>query len=182
MRELSLHILDIAENSTRANATTVHIIIDVQPIEDKLEVVIEDNGKGMSEEMARNVLDPFVTTRKTRRVGMGLPLFKAAAERCAGEFELESTEGEGTRIRATFQLSHIDRAPMGDIAGTLITLIQGNQEIDFIFTYRYGDQDYHLSTKMLRAELGELPLNHPEVLDFIERDFSSWLEDIPMEF
>ncbi|AZR73307.1 histidine kinase [Anoxybacter fermentans] len=181
MRELSLHILDIAQNSIRAGATEIQIRIDISTMKDELIIEIEDNGCGMSKEMAEKALDPFMTTRTTRRVGLGLPLFKAAAERCDGELELQSEEGKGTLVRARFKLSHIDRAPLGDIAGTIVTLIQGNPEIDFIYRHRYDDQEYCLSTRMLRRELEGIPLNHPEVLEFIAKDISLGLNGMPME-
>lgn len=175
MRELSLHILDIVQNSISAQATEVQIRVDISTVRDELLIEIEDNGRGMSREMAERALDPFVTTRTTRRVGLGLPLFKAAAERCGGELTLSSEEGHGTRVRVRFQFSHIDRAPMGDIIATLTTLIQGSPEVDFIYDHQYDGERYFLSTAQLRQELEGVPLNHPLVLEYVANDLRDGL-------
>lgn len=167
MRELSLHILDIVQNSIQAHATEILIQVNISTAQDQLFIKIADNGRGMPREMAERVLDPFVTSRTTRRVGLGLPLFKAAAERCEGGLTLHSEEGRGTIVDAVFRFSHIDRAPMGDIVSTLVTLIQGSPDVDFIYEHSYDREAYLFSTRDLRHELGEVPLNHPLVLDFI---------------
>ena len=121
MRELSLHILDIIQNSIAAEADLIKLYIEKDYEEDELVIEIIDNGSGMDPEEKENVLDPFVTSRTTREVGLGLPLFKEAALQCAGDFNLDSAVGEGTELKAVFQLSHIDRAPVGDIVGTVIS-------------------------------------------------------------
>lgn len=182
MRELSLHILDIAQNSIRAYATEVRIELSISTNEDRLMIEIEDNGTGMSEEMVKRALDPFVTTRTTRRVGLGLSLFKAAAEQCLGDLQLKSEEGEGTYVKVWFQLSHIDRAPLGDLVSTIVTLIQGSPDIDFLYIHRLNNQEYILSTKEMRQELENVPLNHPLVLDFITKDLHEGLADLLIEF
>ncbi len=176
MRELSLHILDIVQNSTRARASEVQIMIEICTERDELSITIEDNGEGMSKQMTQDVLDPFVTTRTTRRVGLGLPLFKDAAERAEGGFILKSEEGKGTVVTASFKLSHIDRTPMGDLISTMITLIQGNPDVDFLFTYRCDNGEYGLSTRYIREELAGVPLNHPMVLEAIQNDLIEGLE------
>lgn len=178
MRELSLHILDIAQNSIAAKATEIEIRLTVSTVEDWLEIEIEDNGSGMTEEMAERVLDPFVTTRTTRKVGLGLPLFKAAAEQCEGDLTIESEPGKGTLVKVSFRFSHIDRVPLGNIVSTVVTLIQGNPDTDFLYLHRYDDQEYDLSTKILREELDEVPLNHPMVLAFIAKDMAEGLEGL----
>lgn len=178
MRELSLHILDIAQNSIAAKATEIEIRLTVSNVEDRLEIEIEDNGSGMTEEMAERVLDPFVTTRTTRKVGLGLPLFKAAAEQCEGDLTIESEPGKGTLVKVSFRFSHIDRVPLGNIVSTVVTLIQGNPDTDFLYLHRYDDQEYDLSTKILREELDEVPLNHPMVLAFIAKDMAEGLEGL----
>lgn len=178
MRELSLHILDIVQNSIQARATEISIRVDISTVRDELKIEIDDNGHGMSKTMAERALDPFVTTRTTRRVGLGLPLFKAAAERCDGDFTLQSEEGQGTLICARFRFHHIDRAPMGDIVATLTTLIQGNPEVDFQYEHHYDDQFYCLSTHLLRKELDGIPLNHPLVLEYIANDVREGLTEL----
>jgi anti-sigma regulatory factor (Ser/Thr protein kinase) len=175
MRELSLHILDIVQNSIQAQATEVQIRVNISTERDELLIEIEDNGYGMSKETAERVLDPFVTTRTTRRVGLGLPLFKAAAERCNGELVLHSEEGRGTLVQVRFRFSHIDRAPMGDIIATLTTLIQGSPDVDFIYDHWYDGESYLLSTHPLRQELEGVPLNHPLVLDYVANDLRDGL-------
>ncbi len=178
MRELSLHILDIVQNSIRAKATEISMFIDIHTVIDQMLIEIKDNGCGMSKEMSKRVLDPFTTTRTTRRVGLGLPLFKAAAERCDGELLLHSEEGKGTTVSISFGFRHIDRAPLGDIVATLITLIQGNPDIDFLYRHCYDEKVYELSTKEMRSELEGVPLNHPLVLDFIKKDIQEGLEGL----
>lgn len=178
MRELSLHILDIAQNSIAAKATEIEIRVTISTVKDLLEIEIEDNGSGMTPEMAERVLDPFVTTRTTRKVGLGLPLFQAAAEQCEGGLSIDSTPGEGTLVKVSFKFSHIDRVPLGNIASTMVTLIQGNPDTDFLYLHRYDDEEYDLSTKVLREELDEVPLNHPMVLAFIAKDMKEGLEEL----
>ena len=149
MEDLSLHILDIAENAIAAEAKTIEIRIDEDKEKDLLTIEIKDNGKGMDEQSAKMALDPFFTTGTTRRVGLGLPLLAQAARQSDGDFELTSVPNEGTAVKATFRLSHIDRQPIGDVAETLQTLIAGHPEIDFVYelnkkngsTYRFDTRE-----------------------------------------
>ena len=136
MEDLSLHLLDIVENSLTAAATEIRILIDEDTANDRLVLEIRDDGEGMNEEMQKKALDPFFTTRTTRRVGLGLPLLAQAARESGGHFEVSSVPGEGTTVRAIFQLSHPDRKPMGDIAGTLCTILAGRPELDLVFEYK----------------------------------------------
>lgn len=140
MEDLSLHILDIVENSVSAGATRVEILIAEDPEGDLLTVEINDDGRGMDEETVKKVRDPFFTTRTTRRVGLGIPLLAAAAREAEGDLSIDSQEGQGTRIRATFRYSHIDRKPLGDIQETLKALIVANPDVEFFFEHRAGDQ------------------------------------------
>ena len=119
MPEISLNILDVAENSVRAEASLVEITVSVQPEEDTLTVVIRDDGCGMTKEQAARVQDPFFTTRTTRKVGLGVPFFKQAAESTGGSFRIDSEKGKGTTVKAVFGLSHIDRMPLGEISAPL---------------------------------------------------------------
>ena len=149
MLELSLHILDVVENSTRAGAKTVNIDIIEDTTRDILSLEIRDNGSGMSEDVLKKAMDPFFTTKTVRNVGLGLPMLAQAAERTNGKFIIESKGGEGTRVAVEFKLSHIDRQPLGDIASTLVTLIAGNTDVDFIYRHKHNDQEYILDTRHL---------------------------------
>ncbi len=135
MREIALHLLDIAENSVAAHASEIAISVSEDLVGDRLSAVVLDNGKGMDAEMVRLVVDPFVTSRTTRKVGLGIPLFKAAAEMCNGGFEIASEIGKGTRLSVEFQRSHIDRMPLGDLPGTILTLVVAFPEIHWLFEY-----------------------------------------------
>ncbi len=147
MKDLSLHILDIVENSIRAQATRVEISVVEDEQRDVLELVIKDNGKGMEQEMTSRVAQPFFTTKPGRRIGMGLALLAQATKEANGELEISSMPGGGTRIKATFRYSHPDRKPLGDIRVTLETLIAGNPNVDFIYEYRKGLEVTRLDTR-----------------------------------
>ena len=158
MEELSLHILDIAENSIAAVADRVELNIVEDTGRDILSIEVIDNGGGMDEEAAERALDPFYTTKTVRSVGMGLSLLSEAAKAANGHLSIQSKKGEGTKIRAVFQHSHIDRQPLGDIAQTIITLIVGNPEVNIVFTHKKNGQEYHLDTAEIRDILGEIPI------------------------
>lgn len=147
MEDLSLHILDVVENSIEANASKIEIKIVEKIGEDILIIEIKDNGRGMNEETINKVLDPFYTTRTTRRVGMGLSLLAQAAKESNGNFEINSKVGIGTEIKASFQYSHIDRKPIGDMNSTIVTLIISHPEINFIFEYQDEESNYVLDSK-----------------------------------
>lgn len=155
MPEISLNILDVAENSVRAGASLIEIGVFVQTEEDTLTVTIKDDGCGMSKEQVEKVQDPFYTTRTTRRVGLGVPFFKQAAESAGGRFSIMSELGKGTVVEAVFQLSNIDRMPLGDISSTIHTLVVFNEQIHFIYTYRYNENEFVLDTGEFREILGE---------------------------
>ncbi|HNY64931.1 MAG TPA: sensor histidine kinase [Deltaproteobacteria bacterium] len=167
MLELSLHILDIAENSTRANASLVEITVTEDLVNDVFSFEIRDNGDGMDSQTIERAMDPFYTTKKVRRVGLGLPMLAQACERAGGRFEIESVVGAGTRVYAGFRHSHIDRQPLGDIAGVVSMLILGNPEKDFLYTHVINGSVYSLDTREIRRELGDIPLNHMEVINMI---------------
>lgn len=167
MKELSLHILDIAENSVKAKASLIEITVSEDVKKNLLTIEIKDNGCGMSEEFLKRVKDPFSTTRTTRRVGMGLSLFEAAAQQCGGGLKISSREGIGTDVVVTFALNHIDRAPLGDMAGTMQTLIGGSPDIDFHYRHTKGGKEFVLDTAEMRKTLGGVPLDTPEVVLWI---------------
>ncbi|MEF9945371.1 MAG: ATP-binding protein [Lachnospiraceae bacterium] len=172
MPEIALNILDVAENSVRADASLVEITVAVQTKEDTLTVMIKDNGCGMSETQVEKVMDPFFTTRKTRKVGLGVPFFKQAAECTGGSFTITSQEGTGTVVTAIFGLSHIDRMPLGDMNATIHTLVVFNQSIDFIYTYCYDDKSFVLDTRELKEILGDVSFQTAEVSGFIKEYLS----------
>ena len=178
MQDFSLHILDIAENSIGAGAKRIEIKIVEDINKDVLTIEIKDDGKGMSEEMVNKVLDPFVTTRTTRRVGLGLSLFAQAARACNGEVHIESELNKGTRLLGTFQLSHIDLKPWGSMVDTLITLIVGNPEIDFFYQHKKDGFEYTLDTEMVKKELGEVPIFNPEVIKVLRDDLKNNLNQL----
>ena len=165
MKELSLNILDITENSVKAGATLTEI--QIAETADRLTISIKDNGCGMSEETLRSVTDPFYTTRTTRKVGLGIPLFKLAAEQTGGHLEITSDTGEnhGTEVKAYFSKSHLDFTPLGDVISTMLTLIQGHPDTDFLFTHYIDDKEIRLDTRELRTVLDGVPLSTFEVLE-----------------
>ncbi|MCK9202843.1 MAG: ATP-binding protein [Bacteroidales bacterium] len=163
MKDLAMHILDILQNSLRANATKIDLDIDEVTTANQLIIAVSDNGKGMSEEVCEKVTDPFYTSRTTRKVGLGLPLLKQNAEQTGGSLRIESEEGLGTRVTATFILNHIDRPEMGDIAGALVLTITANPDIEFSYRHRKDMQSYTFNTREIKGALGDLPLNDPHV-------------------
>jgi anti-sigma regulatory factor (Ser/Thr protein kinase) len=169
MLELALHILDIAENSVRAQATLVTIDVNEDWHNDWLTVEIADDGAGMSERVIEKALDPFYTSKKVRRVGLGLPMLKEAAERTGGRFSIGSREGSGTRVTVAFRLSHLDRQPLGDVAGAIVTLIAGNAGVNFLYRHRCGERLFELDTRAIRQEIGDIPLQHAEILTWIRQ-------------
>ena len=175
MKELSLNILDIAKNSTKAKASLVTIVID--ETDGWRTLTIRDDGCGMPPEMVATVTDPFTTSRKTRPVGMGLPLLKLAAEQADGTLTVKSSQDpadHGTEVTATFRIDHLDCVPVGDYAGTIVTLIQGNPEIDFSFLYhRENGEDITLETAQMREILGDVPLDNPEVLAWVQESLQN---------
>lgn len=147
MEDLSLHILDIAENSIAAAARTIEIMIDEDRDKDLLTIEIKDDGKGMDEKTLKKALDPFYTTRKTRRVGLGLSFLAQAAEESGGEIELKSVPNEGTTTKATFRLSHPDCKPMGDINQTIRTLVVAHPEINFVYEHHKDKSTFRFDTR-----------------------------------
>jgi signal transduction histidine kinase len=159
MEDLSLHILDIAENSVAAHADVIEIRISEDSKRDLLSIEIIDNGVGMDKVTLEKAMDPFYTSKTVRRFGFGLSLLSEAAKAANGHFTLQSKPGEGTRIKADFQHSHIDRQPLGDIGQTLITLIIGNPEIDFVFKHEKNGHASSLDTRKIKEQLQEMPIN-----------------------
>jgi hypothetical protein len=176
MKELSLNILDIVENSVKAKAKNVKI--EIFETAETLKFSVSDDGTGMKKDFLRNVTDPFTTTRTTRPVGLGIPLLKLAAEQTGGKIEIASRhideypDSHGTVTSAVFFKNHIDMVPLGDIVETVVTLIQCNPDIDFIFTHETTKGRVELDTKQLRKILGDVPLNNIEVILWIKEYLS----------
>jgi hypothetical protein len=179
MREIALHLLDIAENSVAANAKNITLTVCENLQGDRLTASVIDDGKGMSAEMAASVFDPFVTSRTTRKVGLGIPLFKTAAEACNGKLVISSEIGKGTRLDVEFQHSHIDRMPLGDLSSTMLTLFVAYPQIRWLFDYSAisangtTEEKFELDTQLIMAELGDMPLTEPAVLAFIREYIES---------
>lgn len=167
MRELSLHILDISENSLAAGATCLEIEIIEDTRKDILEITVRDNGKGMTPEEIEKVEDPFFTTRTTRKVGLGIPLFKANALSCNGEFKITSNKGIGTKIYASFQHSHIDRVPLGDLVSTLISIIVSKPDLNLLFKYNFNGREFIFDVETIREKLDDIPITNSLILDWI---------------
>lgn len=171
MKELSLNILDVAENSVKAGATLTQILLTEKDGTLTLEIV--DDGCGMSEDVVRSVTDPFYTTRTTRKVGMGIPLLKLACEQTGGSLSISSVTQEedpvnhGTHVTATFDMNHIDFTPLGDVSESILTLIQGHPDTDFLFRHQTADRVVELDTRQLREILEDVPLNSYDVMIWI---------------
>ena len=166
MKELSLNILDITENSVKAGASLTRILIEETA--DSLTISIKDDGCGMSEEVVKRVIDPFYTTRTTRSVGLGIPLFKLAAEMTGGSFDIESEVGVGTKTKAVFKTDHLDFTPLGDMCSSVVLLITMNTHMDFLYRYRIDEREFTLDTRQLKEILGDVPLNEPSIANWIK--------------
>lgn len=167
MRELSLNVMDIVQNSISAQADCVKISVQEITAENTLTIVIDDNGKGMTPQQVQSVQDPFFTTRTTRKVGLGVPLFKMAAEQTGGLFKIESEVNVGTKVTASFKTDNVDMTPLGDINSTVSILIRCNPQIDFLFLHSVDDKELKLDTKELRVILEGVPLDSPDVMEWI---------------
>ncbi len=162
-----MNILDVAENAVRAGASLVEISLRQDSSENRLLLTIADNGSGMDAETLRRVVDPFYTTRTTRKVGLGVPFLKMASEMAGGSFSIESSLGEGTTVAASFQADHIDLAPLGDIGSTISALVAGSPDIDFIFLYQKDGAAFSFDTRQARDILGDVPLSDASVALFV---------------
>lgn len=174
MREIALHILDIVENSVKAKATLVEVIVEAK--NNLLTVTIRDNGKGMDKEFLSRVTDPFTTTRTTRKVGMGIPLLKQAAETAGGEFTITSELGKGTEVKASFVIDNIDRMPLGNVAETAVTVL--NPAVDFVWVYTVEDRTFTFDTREVKEELGDIPIDSPEIVTFLKSLLTENIESI----
>lgn len=178
MQDLSLHLLDIVENSIRAKASLIEIEINEAVSNNLLTLSIKDNGKGMNASLLKTVTDPFTTTRTTRKIGLGLPLLKQNCLLSGGTLEIKSKINEGTTVVATMQYHHIDRLPLGDMASSMGVLIQANPTIDFIYKHLYEEKEFRMSTLEIKKTLQEVPINQLEVVEWIRQYISENLQDI----
>jgi len=167
LAELSMHIIDIVQNSISAGADLIKVKIHELKDRDLLIIEVEDNGKGMDKDQINRVQDPFYTTKSFKRVGLGIPLFKQTAEHCDGSFQILSEPGKGTLIRATFKKSHVDLPPMGNLRDTILTLVVGEPNVDFVFEVETDGVVFVLDTREVKKELQDVPINHPEVVKFL---------------
>lgn len=178
MKDLSLHLLDIAQNSMVVNSTVVKIVVDIDYLKDSIYMEVTDNGRGMSEEFVKHVTDPFTTTRTTRKVGLGIPLLKMNAERTGGYLKIDSVLGKGTTVRAELKPSNIDCLPLGDIGGTVAMLICSNPHINVKFRYTLNARSFEISTKDIEGALDGIPLNDASVYMPITELIRSNIEEI----
>ena len=178
MQEISLNILDITQNSIRAGAKLIEITIVENIKEDIFSFTVKDDGCGMDDELLKKVTDPFVTTRSTRRVGLGIPLLIMGAEATGGNVTIKSKVGVGTEICATYSHSHIDRQPLGDIASAIMSVISMNPDIDFIYKHTYEQKEFTLATSELKSVLGEVKLSEPSVALWIKEFVNENLTEI----
>ena len=169
MRELSLNILDIAQNSISAGASLTEIVVNENTKDKTLLIGIYDNGCGMTEEQVKSVIDPFFTTRTTRKVGMGIPLFKMSCEQTGGKFTIESEKGVGTKINALYKTDSIDFTPLGDIASTIVTIVSMNNDKEFLYKRVFNDKEFIFSTAEIKKILDGVPLSEPSVMSWIEQ-------------
>ncbi|MGE5549206.1 MAG: ATP-binding protein [Bacteroidota bacterium] len=182
MRELALHLLDLAQNSLAAGATRLWIEVRLDQRADRLSMEIKDNGRGIAPGMLAQVTDPFVTTRATRHVGLGLPLLKAAAERCEGALTISSVPGAGTSVASTFRLSHVDRMPLGDLAGTIVGLIACNPWLELDLKADWNGFRFEFTTADCRRVLGgEVSLCEPVVLTHLKDFLANSLAELRRE-
>ena len=179
MNELSLNILDIAQNSIAAEATLVEIDVEEDDNSDRITISVKDNGRGMSEDFLKTVEDPFITTRTTRKIGLGISFLKEAAEITGGTIAINSVLGVGTTISANFVMSHIDRQPIGNLTETIITLVTLNTGIDFIIRYKVDENEFVFSTHEVKELLGDdTSLNSPPIVIFLTEYVSEHIQNL----
>ncbi len=178
MRELALHLMDIAENSAAAQAKTIHLEVEEDTAADRLWMCVRDDGRGMDAEMVRRVTDPFVTSRTTRKVGLGIPLLKEAAESCNGDLTIQSQVGQGTTLEVRFQRSHIDRMPLGDLARTMFALLIAHPEIHWVFRYRVDGAEFLFDDAPVKETLGDVPLTEPEILAYLREMIEGGIREV----
>ncbi len=178
MKELSLHILDIVHNSVSAGANLVQIIVNEDLAENNYDIQIRDNGKGMPDDIVKQVIDPFYTTRTTRKVGLGISLFKQNAEQAGGYLKIESELGKGTDVIVRFVHDNIDRPVMGDIAGVISMMVCGTPKADFIYSHSVSGSQFVFDSREVKEALGDVSVSSPEVVNYLKEFINSNLEEL----
>ena len=181
MRELALHLLDIAENSVAAKAQNITISVNEDHHADRLQMSVIDDGCGMDEATVARVIDPFFTSRTTRKVGLGLPFLKQAAESCNGNMQITSTPGKGTQVKVEFQYSHIDRMPLGDLAGTFLSLLIASPEINWDFNYIVDGKEFRFESLPVTQALQGISLTEPSILTYLRESIESGVADVLLD-
>ncbi len=182
MKELALHILDVAQNSVTAKAANIRIEIQEDTQNNTFIVLIEDDGKGMSEEVLKKVTDPYFTSRTTRHVGMGIPLLKQNAEIAGGSFQITSQLGKGTLVKALFQHNHYDRPPLGDIPGVISIMVSSNPDIDWVYKHSKNGRTFVFDTREVKEVLEGIPLSEPSVNVYLKEMIEENLKEIGVDF
>jgi len=178
VRDISLHILDIAENSVKAGAKNIIILVNEDIKKNELTLEITDDGRGMKQELAEKAADPFVTSRTTRKVGLGISLLKEAAKAAEGGLKILSKENEGTKIRAWFKYDHLDRKPLGNIAETIISLILMSADAEISYIHRKNGEEFIFDTKEIKKQLDVITLNNSEILKGLKVLINNKLKEI----
>jgi len=187
MQDISLHLLDIIENSVRAQAKNIMIDVIADLSRNKLILAVKDDGTGMDKETLQQAQDPFYTSKleRKKKVGLGIPLFKQNAEQCDGYFKINSIPGKGTDLEAAFAYDSIDRMPLGNLSDTLLSSIIGHTEVDFHITLKRigfsGESDFSFSTADVKEELGDVPINYPDVVMFIDETLKDGIKSTNLE-
>jgi len=178
LEDLSLHILDIVENAIAAKARRIEVSVLEEPGEDRLTIEIKDDGFGMDEEIRQKAMDPFFTTRTSRKVGLGLSFLAQAAQEAGGKLEIESRPGDGTKVKATFQYGHIDRKPLGSMTETIVMLILGNPDVDFHYTHVKGERSYILKSEWMREKFHDQASVSPDAIQWLKKHLQEGLAGI----
>jgi hypothetical protein len=178
MKDLSMHIMDIIQNSIVANASMVEINIIENLVDDSFTIIIKDDGKGMDSEMVKNVTDPYCTSRTTRKVGLGIPLLKQNAEQTGGELTIQAEVGKGTILNARFIHSSIDRQPLGDIAGTIVLTASANPTLDFVYTHTINQKTYCFDTREVKEALDGIPISNLQIIKYLREMIEENIKEI----
>ncbi len=181
MRDISMHILDIIGNSVRAGASLVEVSVFENSKNDQLLLTIKDDGCGMDEETIEKALDPFFTSRKTRKVGLGIPLLQQNAQLSGGDLSIQSELGKGTELKACFVHSHIDRPPLGDLPGTISLMVSGNPNVEFCFIYKVDNEEYSFDSREVKKTLDGISITEPSVINFLKQMIKENLQELGVE-
>ena len=181
MEELSLHIMDVLQNSLAAGAKRIDLDIEEDKERDRLVIRVKDDGRGMTREELKRVQDPFYTTKRKIGVGLGIPMFKWVAEHCDGSFSMDSEPGKGTVLEAVMRLSHIDRPPMGNLADTLLGMVVSNPHVRFVIRYKSNKGEFLFDTQEVKEILGDVPLSSAEVIGFLREYLTENLREVMEE-